>query len=163
MKKKIRIFGIIILLLMVVLSGCNEETEINDRDGDGYLDEIDDFPDDINLHKKIIWHQFENKELTHNTSYPSKSSSLEISSDVKYVEWTWSLVNFSNLEAKIEFKMARMVDNYLFVMYKLTGRVDSNRIYVDSENIGIWSCTWDYTTMQDYGKLFLSATVYIVK
>lgn len=163
MKKKVRIFGIIILLLMVLLSGCNEEIKINDKDGDGYLDEIDDFPNDSNLHEKIIWYQFENKELIHNTSYPSKSSFLELSSDVKYVEWTWNLVNSSNPKAKIDFKIGRIVKGYPFVMYMFTGRIDSNRIYVDSENTGIWWCNWDYTTIQDYGKLYLSATVYIVK
>jgi len=163
MKKQLLIVGIIIILLTVGLSGCNEETKIEDTDGDGYPDDIDDFPNDTNLHEKIIWHQFENKELAHDTFYPSDAPYREISSDVKYVEWTWNLVNPTFPEAKIEFKMARMIDNYLFVMYGITGRADSNRINVNSADIGMWACNWYYTTEQDYGNLYLSATVYIVK
>ena len=163
MKKQLLIVGVIIILLTINLSGCNEETKIEDTDGDGYPDDTDDFPNDTNLHEKIIWQQFENKELVHNTFYPSDDPYREILSDVKYVEWTWNLVNPAVPEAKIEFKIARMIDNYLFVMYDYIGRADSNRINVNGADIGMWVCKWYYTTEQDYGNLYLSTTVYIVK
>lgn len=163
MKKQLMIVCVIILLITVGFSGCNEETKIKDTDEDGYPDEIDDYPNDSNLYKKIIWYQFENIELAYNTFYPLDTSYREISSDVKYVEWTWNLVNLTFPEAKIQFDMSRMIENYLFVMYSITGRTDTNRISVNKEDTGLWTCSWYYTTEENYGNLYLSATVYIVK
>lgn len=47
MKKQLIIFGIVLILLAVGLSGCNETQETQeekDTDGDGYNDDVDYFP-----------------------------------------------------------------------------------------------------------------------
>ncbi len=163
MKKQLLMICITIILLTVGLSGCDEEIKIEDTDRDGYLDDIDDFPNDTNLHEKIIWYQFENKKLVFGTTYPTADQYKEILSDVKYVEWTWNLINPNFPEAKIEFNIARMIDNYRFVIYSYTGRADSNRFTVNNADIGMWLCYWYYTTDQDYGNLYFSATVFILK
>jgi len=58
MKKQIIMLGIVVLIICVGLSGCEEETteieEPIDTDGDGYNDDVDDFPTDSNLHKLIV-------------------------------------------------------------------------------------------------------------
>lgn len=59
MKKKIIIVGITLVLLIVGFSGCTEtqqegNLQNKDSDGDGYGDNSDDFPNDSNLHEKIV-------------------------------------------------------------------------------------------------------------
>ena len=46
MKKHLIIIGITLVLLTVGLSGCVEEADAKDTDGDGYTDDIDAFPND---------------------------------------------------------------------------------------------------------------------
>jgi len=50
MKKQLILVGTIVLLVVVGLSGCNEQTEVADTDGDGYKDNVDAFPNDQSEH-----------------------------------------------------------------------------------------------------------------
>jgi len=162
--------GIVLIAIMVVsiglLSGCTEDntyeenTEIIDTDGDGYPDNEDDFPNDSNLHKKTMWSEFENRAFEHNTFYPSSG---HVSTDTKYVEWTWNLVNPPSYDAKIEFRIDRNPGNKLIKLYDVISHADSDRIAIDYSNTGTWTCTWYYTAEEDYGTLYLSASVYAVE
>ena len=167
-----RKIGMMLIAIMVVsiglLSGCTEDntyeenTEIIDTDGDGYPDNEDDFPNDLNLHKKIIWYEFENRTFEHNTFYPYEAPARQVSTNTKYVEWEWSLINPPSYDAKIEFMVKRYTQYKLIKLYEKTASADSDRIAVDYSNVGTWTCTWYYTE-EDYGTLYLSATVYAVE
>jgi len=58
--KKILVASCVLILFLVFLTGCFEKSDDNgvneskDTDGDGYPDSEDDFPNDSNLHKKIL-------------------------------------------------------------------------------------------------------------
>ena len=77
-------------------------------------------------------------------------------------EWEWSLINPPSYDAKIEFMVKRYTQYKLIKLYEKTASADSDRIAVDYSNVGTWTCTWYYTE-EDYGTLYLSATVYAVE
>jgi len=86
--RKIAILLIISMVISVgFLSGCNEQKatenvpyEQQDSDGDGYLNKVDDFPDNSQFHEKIIVDEL---KLTVDDPWTTKELTPIISSDVK--------------------------------------------------------------------------------
>ena len=187
MNKKLIIMGVVVLFVCIGLSGCFEGGKLEDTDGDGYKDSVDafpndatewkdtdsdgygdnsdDFPTDSDLHKKIIWEEFENEPIEYSTDLPEIHSRLQVTTNTKYVEWDWRLVDPSPYNADIKFYIERVTESKLIKIYEITAWADSGRIVPDYSNIGSWSCTWLNYPYPDegWGTLYITGTIYAVE
>lgn len=112
----ILIFGIIIGTIF--LSGCNEQQESNnipswyeqDSDNDGYLNKVDDYPDNSNFHNKT---EVDRLELTSSDHWESKTLSPNISKNIKDI-----LINAFTSGGDIELELYTLVDGYSWLSWK---------------------------------------------
>jgi len=86
MKTYLTSIGVICILLTITMSGCiNQstvnETKIIDRDRDGYNDDIDDFPDDSELHhmfEVVSWSKTVYDTWTNHTLYGVSKNAKQV-------------------------------------------------------------------------------------
>lgn len=176
MNKHLIAIGITLVLVIIGLIGCMDNSTNNedgddydynewDSDNDGYADNIDDFPTDPNLHKKTIWYEFKNERVAYTDDIPEIHSIRKITSDIKYVEWNWVLEEPSPYSAKINFHVDRESEHSYTKLYEIDARADSNRIIPDYSNIGSWDVTWLNYPYPDegWGALYVTGSIYSVK
>ncbi len=162
--KKIAILIIIAIMVSAgFLSGCDESNA--DSDNDGYADDVDDFPNDANFHKKIIWETATNQPLESNEDFPEVQSIQHVTSSVKYVECNWSLVGSSPNLSYIEFSIKRRSNGDILTLYDVVAHGDADRIVVNTSNIGDWEFKWSYYPNPDqgWGTVYLTGSIWSVE
>lgn len=135
----------IVLLISTIFAGCvshqEQSEQINDSDGDGYNDNVDDFPTDPNLHLKEEYKG--SYQICGGIGKPPLFYQT-IESDWKYVDLKWSITpdNASIREALI--LIVDMPNSYKIYEGNEVTEFMNKRFVVTYENCGDWEIALDY-------------------
>jgi len=168
MNKQIVIIGIIVLLVSVGLCGCtqqehNSNTTSNgtDSDNDGYADNVDDFPTDINLHENI--------SIISSSDIFEQNQGLgaffDIDRDCKFVVINWEVINPRNLTADEQHDIVVELTyppNNTSIDFPYDIANNRNlRFTIDSSNWGKW--IYGFLNMNVTSGVTIFREIYILK
>jgi len=148
--KKIEILLIVLMIVCIVLlSGCTEQDEVSritkDTDNDGYTDDADDFPLDNNLHEKAPFNDLD--LLEYNITLAPNSgqdfySNPNITSDWKYIICNWyvtePLLTKEQAESVI-LEVKNPITGPIIRYYSNDSYSHELRFTINNDNLGVWN------------------------
>ena len=144
MKKQLIVIGTAVLLLVVGLSGCTQNNESKDFDGDGHPDSNDDFPYDDRYYIKAKWGNWEYTEDLHMELEGNQGHGTGdyLSSDWRYVVINWSVIEPTNLTKEQEEYIFLTIStpeypSEIEYSYDSTGN-RTQKIFINANNWGNW-------------------------